>query len=48
MLFFLGPGTLLLYLNSLEIEISITMSQHIDTPLSVQFQQKFTKKDDHL
>ena len=48
MFFFLGWGTLLLCPGSFEIEISITMSQHIGTPLFVQFQQKCTKKDKPL
>ena len=46
--FFPRSGTLLLYLEFFEVEISITMSQHIGTPFLVQFQQKCTKKDKAL
>lgn len=49
---FLGLGTLLLYLDISEIEISIALSKyigkHIGTPLSVQFQMKCTKEDEPL
>lgn len=46
MYFFSGLGTLLLcLLFFFEIEISISLSKRIGTPLFVQFQQKCTKKD---
>ena len=48
MCFFLRLGTLLLCLDFSEIEMSITTSKRIDTALSVQFQQKCTKKDKPL